>query len=320
MKKRILIILSLIFICAGIALAAAGKAKGGSFGWRFSFNDFKVISGSENYITETVKTGAFSKIVVDTSTIDVNITKGNEYAVSYYLPEDKKPEIKEEGGVLTIKGYENNSWIIFDFSFFNSSENSYINVTVPDDTTVKLVDIKSSTADIKIGSLNIDGSISTSTGDIRLDDNKMGNMVFTVSTGDITIHNCDIESLETKSSTGEVKIEKCVIAGNYISKTSTGDVSVTDSELGRLTLNGSTSDVTVTSSSIANIKLETSTGDIKLGLLGKEDDYSTEIHTSTGDIKINGEEYEKKYKKVSAGIDSININTSTGDVDIDFGK
>ena len=320
MKKRFLVILSLLFICGGIALAAVGKVKGGSFSWRFDLAKFKVVAGNNDYISETVKVGAFNKLVIDTSTIDVNISRGSEYSVSYYLPEDKKPEITENNGVLTVKGYEKNSFMVFDFSFLSSCDDAYINVTIPDGTYTKVVDIKSSTADIKISSLNVDGSISTSTGDIRLDDNEMCNFTLSVSTGDIFIKNCNFESLETKASTGEVKIDNCVINGNYIAKTSTGDVTINDSELGRLTLNGSTSDVTVSSSSIDNIKIETSTGEVKLSLLGNEEDYTTEIHTSTGDIDINGEEYEKKYKKVSSGINSINISTSTGDVDIDFGK
>ena len=320
MKKRFLVILSLILICGGIALAAVGKVKGGSFSWRFDLSKFKVVAGNNDYISETVKVGAFNKLVVDTSTIDVNISKGSEYSVSYYLPEDKKPEITENNGVLTVKGYEKNSFMVFDFSFLSSCDDAYINITIPEDAGVKIIDIKSSTADIKLSSLNVDGTISTSTGDIRLDDNTMGNMIFTVSTGDIFIRNCNLESLETKASTGETKIDNCVIKGNYNSKTSTGDVTINGSELGRFTLDGSTSDVTVSSSSIDNIKIETSTGEVKLGLIGNEEDYTVEIHTSTGDIDINGEEYEKKYKRVSSGINSINISTSTGDVDIDFGK
>ena len=60
MKKRFLVILSLLFICGGIALAAVGKVKGGSFSWRFDLAKFKVVAGNNDYISETVKVGAFA--------------------------------------------------------------------------------------------------------------------------------------------------------------------------------------------------------------------------------------------------------------------
>lgn len=320
-KTKLWLIIGVILMVAGIGLAAVGTVSGATWNWRFNFSDFKIHTGSDNYIKETKTLEAFDKLIIDTSTIDINITKGNEYSITYFVPEDRKPEISSKNGVTTINFEKDNSITFLDFSFmFNHEENSYVNITIPDSEAVKVIDITSSTADIKISSLSIDGKISTSTGDIRLEKNKMGDMGFSVSTGDIYIDNCSIDSLETKASTGEVKLTNSIITGKYTSKTSTGDVTISGSELDGFTLSGSTSDVTVSSSTIENIKLETSTGDIKLGLNGTEDEYSIEIYTSTGDIDIDGEEFEKKYKKTASGTNSININTSTGDVDIDFGK
>lgn len=317
-KKKFWLVTALILMVVGIGLAAVGTAKGASWNWRFNFKDFKIVSGSENFITETQKLDAFDKIVVDTSTFDVNIVKGDDYSITYHVPDDQKPEISNKNGVLTVNLEQDTGFTFLNIGFFGSDDDAYATITVPDAGSTKIVDIESSTADIKITDLNIDGSISTSTGDIRLNNNKMGDMRFTVSTGDIYIDNCKMDTLETKASTGEVKINDSVINGKYTAKTSTGDVNINKSELGALTLNGSTSDVTAKSTSIGNIKIETSTGEVTLGLIGDKESYSMEIHTSTGDIRIGNEEFEDDYKKVVSTSNSIEIDTSTGDVEIDF--
>ncbi|MCR4624838.1 MAG: DUF4097 domain-containing protein [Lachnospiraceae bacterium] len=317
-KKKVLLFTALILIAVGISLAAIGTAKGARWNWRFSFKDFKIISGSDNFITETQKLDAFDKIVVNTSTFDVNIIKGDEYSITYHVPDDEKPEIINKNGVLTVNLEQESNFTFLNIGFFNNDENAYINITVPDTDSTKAIDIESSTADIKIADLNIDGSISTSTGDINLDNNKMGNIKLTVSTGDIFINNCTLDTLETKSSTGETKINNTKIIGKYTAKTSTGDVDIFSSELGEFTLSGSTSDVTTKATSIGNIKIETSTGEVTLGLVGDENSYSMDIHTSTGDIRVGNEEFEDNYKKTVSGINSIDIDTSTGDVEIDF--
>ncbi|MBO4421669.1 MAG: DUF4097 family beta strand repeat protein [Lachnospiraceae bacterium] len=316
-KTKFFLLAAVVLMCVGIAFAAFGTVQGGT--WNFKIKNFKVYKGSEDYINETVRLDAFDKVVVNTSTVDINIIKGNEYAISYNVPEDQKPQISNNGGVLTVD-IDNEDFSFLNFSFFGSFEDSYVNITVPDTDSTKIVKIESSTGDIRISDLAIDGSISTSTGDINLKNNKMSDMIFKVSTGDITIDNCTMNSLETKASTGEVNIINSACAGKYTAKTSTGDITTKNTDFKAFSVEGSTSDISLDNAMIDNIDIKTSTGEVMLGLKGDEESYNVNIHTSTGDIRIGNEEFEKNYKKTTSTINSININTSTGDVDIDFGK
>ena len=315
-STKIWLFVSAILMVGGIGLAAIGFAKGGTWRMRFDFKNFKLHSGSENFVTKTEKTDSFNKLVVKTDTFDIRVNKGNDHSITYHVPDDRIPVITNENGTLTILAEEESGLSLFNFGSYGD-ENPYIEITTPEDTK-KEIDIESSTGDITITNLSFEGPITTSTGDINLSQSKMGKMMLHVSTGDIFANNCSIESLNTEASTGEVKISDTTCEGGYTAKTSTGDINIKNSEFSSFTANGSTSDITVENSSINDILIDTSTGDVKLGLKGEESEYSSKITTSTGDIEINGKEYEDNYNSSNSGNKSIAIETSTGDVEISF--
>ena len=316
-STKIWLFVTAILMVGGIGLAAIGFAKGGTWRMRFDLKNFKLYSGSENFVTKTESTGFFNKLVVKTDTFDIKVNKGTDYTITYHVPDDRIPVITNENGILTILA-EESGLSLFNFGSFGD-ENPYIEITTPEDTK-KEIDIESSTGDITIANLSFEGPITTETGDINLSQSRMGKMKLLVSTGDITADNCSIESLNTEASTGEVKITNTICEGNYTADTSTGDIKIKDSEFSSFTVDGSTSDITVENSSINDIKIYTSTGEVSLNLRGEESEYNSRITTSTGDIEINGKEYEDNYNSSNSGTKSIKIDTSTGDIDISFRK
>lgn len=318
---KVWLVTAAVLMVGGIALSAIGLSRGATWNMRFDLTKFKIIIGSDDYVTETLDVDEFNKLIVNTDTIDVNIIKGDKYSITYHVPEDQKPEITNNDKTLSVSTKESEGFTLFNFSFFFSKENNpYINITIPDSEDCKVLSLATSTGDIKVSDLTVDGSINTSTGDIILNNNKMGNMVFEVSTGDIYINNCTMKSLETNASTGEVNISDSTCNGKYYSRTSTGDVIINNSELDSFNLEGSTSDVNVKNTRINNITISTSTGDISMILKGEEKEYSFDIDTSTGDIEIGQDEFEDRYSKHTDGNKQISISTSTGDIEIDFSK
>ena len=316
-KSKFWLCLGLVLLVAGIAFASVGKVMGASLNMRFDWNSFKIETASKNFVTETVKVSDFSRLDLTTSTIDVTVKPGDEYAVSYHVNEDFIPEITNNNGTLTVKTKKQTGFMFF--NFWNSTdEDEYIIITVPENKSRSL-DIESSTADIVIQDLDFSGKIETSTGDITLSNLKAdAALELQVSTGDIYIKNCKLDSLYTEASTGQVNISNSEIKGKYQAETSTGDITLNSSTVDSVLFNGSTSDIKFQSTVCKNINIETSTGDISLGLKGNKDDYSIKFSTSTGDMIIDGDEIDGKHFEASRGSNMITIDTSTGDIDISF--
>ena len=317
---KIWLIIAAIMMVVGLALAAIGTAKGGS--WRFKIKNFKMVTTDDNYVTDTIKyndSEAFKKIIVDSQTIDINIQKGDSYSVTYFVPEDSIPEINNKNGVLDINTTEDDGFTFFDFSFLKSDKNPYITITTPyaDTTDFK---VKSSTGDITVTDLDFEGLLKSSTGDIKIDNGSLGYVDITTSTGNIIVNGITSVSINVDTSTGETKLTNSTVSEKFYVESSTGDIDFINGFVSRFEVSGSTSDVTVNNSKIDSVNIAVSTGEVTLGLIGDESDYSFDLHSSTGDIELNNAEFEKNYKKDTSGSNSIYVKTSTGDIDIDFTK
>ena len=315
---KIWLIIAAIMMVVGIGLAAIGTTKGGS--WRFKIKNFKMVTTDDDYVTKTIDykdSEAFKKIIVDSQTVDINIQKGNNYSVTYYVPEDSIPEINNKNGVLDINTTEDDGFTFFDFSFLNDEKNSYITITTPyaDTTDFK---VKTSTGDIAITEINFEGEIKSSTGDIQINNGSLGYVDISTSTGDITVNGIESVSINLNTSTGETKLSNSKVTEKFLVNSSTGDVTMNNDTVNRFEVEGSTSDVTVTNSEINNVKIDVSTGEVALGLKGSDSDYSFDLHTSTGDINLGKDEYEKNFTRENGGSNSVYVHTSTGDIDIDF--
>ena len=301
--SRIWLIIAVLMLVSGIGLAAIGTLNGGTWKMRFDLKDFKVKTASDDeYVNKTEIVDEFSTIKVITSTIDINIENGDKYSVTYYVPEDKIPEITCENGVLTVDTNESNSFSIFDFSFISDDRNPYITITTPSTEVGNKLDVRSSTGDIKVAGLGFDGNIKTST-------------------GDITVDYISSENIETETSTGEFKLSNSIVNRKLTSDTSTGDITLNQNTINYFGAEGSTSDIKVLGSEIDKIDIKTSTGEVELELKGSDSYYSFDLHTSTGDIRLGNQEFEKNYKKdFTDDKNYVNVKTSTGDIDIDFVK
>ena len=320
--SKIWLIIATVLMISGLGLAAVGTANGGS--WRFKIKNFKVTTKADNdYVTKTINyddSEAFKKIIVDSSTIDINIRKGDGYSVTYFVPEDSIPEISNNNGVLDINTTEDNGITFFDFTFMDFDDNNpYITITTPyeDATDFK---VKTSTGDITVTDMNFEGEVKSSTGDIKITRGSLGYVDILTSTGDITVDNIKSVSISANTSTGETRLINSSVSEKLYVDTSTGDVELIDDTLGRFEVEGSTSDVKVNNSEIGKVKISVSTGEVELGLKGDEADYSFDLHSSTGDIRIGKDEYEDNLVRERNTDNSVYVHTSTGDIDIDFNK
>lgn len=293
MKKGILI--AVILVVVGLAIAA-----GAYFAGRKSFSLFD----TAKYVTNTYDVAdAFTRIEIETGETDVILKRAQdaEARVECVERENVKHTVAVENGTLKIGvGDQRNltDWLSF------SAKPMSVTVYLPAEQYDAL-NVVNSTGDITVAepftfrSMNLRAS----TGDIRLDGTKAGEMALHVSTGDISVDNAAVSGALTVSvSTGKTNMVN-VTCASFTSEGSTGRVTLTDVVAsGRMYVKRSTGKIRLENCDAGEIELHATTGDIS-GTLRSEKVFSAKA--STGRINVptgtNGGRCE--------------ITTSTGNID-----
>lgn len=265
----------------------------------------------------------YNNISVLTKTADVLFVPSDSRKTSVICLEEKnmKHTVTVQNDTLVIEAVDTRKWYEhIGISFGNAK----ITVYIPQGEYGAL-SVKSSTGDIKIPkelgfqSIAVSGStsdvycrasvsdtvdIKLSTGDINLQDIRIGKAKLTVSTGDIILKsvNCDGE-LEVNVDTGKTKLTD-VLCNNVISKGDTGDIALYNViAKDSFSITRDIGDVKFEKSDAAEITVKTSTGDVKGSLLSGKIFIA---ESSTGDVQVP--------KTTSGG--KCEIITSTGDINI----
>jgi lia operon protein LiaG len=165
-------------------------------------------------------------------------------------------------------------------------------------------------------------SVTSSTGNIYLQQLDSSNLSITTSTGDIDLEEHTADHIEIITSTGEVSASQ-IVAEMKI-ESSTGDVTLQDVE-GAIALRTSTGSVEFYMAEInKNIKIETSTGDVNIFVdkapSGLQLDFSASTGDTTADLPNLLFEVKNDHDlrgKVGTGGPLVQVITSTGDVHIE---
>ena len=289
---KIILIIAICAIPVGIIFTVIGVSLGGKIGWSLNLSEGKIMVSSDT-VTKTEDLDDFDALDLEISTADVNIMRGDAYRIEYKTREGKEPVITQENGKLSIKqpamGFE-----MFHFGFGDDG-NTYT-ITIPENSKEIDLNAKISTGDLMLDRIKVSGVIDASTSDILLNDIEGKELAATVSSGDIDGDKVKVSKVTFKGSTSDINMLR-LYSDDVYTHTSTGDIDINDS-------------------AVSNLRSETSTGDVTIQLNGKEDDYSYDFKVSTGDIVVNGTEYEKNYTKDNGSDRKIDINTSTGDINV----
>lgn len=280
--KKVIIILSIVFIFVGLSLSITALAVN-----KFDFEKMANIHyiNEEYDLEETINDIEIKEIVNDIEFYSLDELDDVPASVTCRVVThniDKiSHEVKVEDNTLKIDTKDDSKW--FEFILGNKNKTKiYLASNIYNELT-----IKGSTCDIKIGDeFTFDKiDLKTSTGDISLK-SSANSIKINTSTGDVKIYNINnVNKLTIDVSTGDVLLDHVVVDETSI-ETSTGDVRFKSFE-------GKT------------IKVKVSTGDVTGTLVG---DYQFDVDTSTGD---------RNYPKNShSDTNTCYIRTSTGDVDI----
>ena len=161
---------------------------------------------------------------------------------------------------------------------------------------------------------------------VYLPQGEYGNLTISSSTGDINIENISAENINLTVSTGEIEAKSITCNGDFKTKVSTGEVELKNISCKNLSSNGNTGHISL-KDVIAEEKLtiERSTGDIKFELCDANEIF---VKTDTGDVK--GSLLSDKVFITQTDTGSVNvpktitggrceITTDTGDIKITVG-
>ncbi len=290
---KIILIVAAILLPVGVIITIFGMLSGGGEGWGLdvSGGEAKVITKN---VEESVDLAEFDSLMVETSSADVIVMRGDSYKIEYTTREGREPIIEEEGGKLTVKQAPM-GLVLFDFNF-GSVGNKYV-IYVPDNGKTIDLDVVTSSGDIMLDRINASGSVVVSSGDVVLNDIKGESINVQTSSGDINIDKGEYKGVDFKATSGDVNLLR-VMSDTISCKTSSGDIDIYDSETDELSCDATSGEVTVQ-------------------LNGDPEEYSYDVHVSSGDIVVNGIETDgKEFSKDAAGDKSVNAHASSGDIDI----
>ena len=310
------------FIIAAVVLIAAGVAVFAGF-FIASGSDFSKLDDTV-YETKTYPVEeAFDGIEIDVSEADVVFMPSVNGKASVECLKREKTDftVSAENGVLKIAGKDERKW--YDRSLFSLKKQTvtlYLpaggfgalridcgtgDVSLPGDFTFASADITAGTGDVYCGA-SADGAITvkTTTGDIRIEGARAGEIELSVSTGCIDagqvscggtlsavfgtgklrLTEAVCERLVCEGSTGDVILKNTVASESFDIKAGTGDVRFDDCDSGQISVNTSTGSVTGTLLTEKVFVAKASTG--RVDVPDTVSGGSCRITPSTGDISI----------------------------------
>lgn len=224
--------------------------------------------------TGTVSLPSFNTVKIDSKVMNLSIEKGDDYNIQCDTTEKLNPKYEIKDNTLIVSQKQK----IKVHNFMKNPKCS-VHITIPEDTTLELI--------------NIDGA-----------------------TGDISLSNLDVTTLKIDNSVGDVKMDNCKIASIGID-TSTGDVKLNDCEANEIDVDTSVGDTVIKDNIFEKLYVDGSVGDVKVSSSKDLSDYAYDLDTSIGDVSINGVSHKKEYQQKGTG-GKITVDNSTGDISITY--
>ena len=260
---------ALIFTCA-MSMA----------GW-----DFTKLSTAEYETNIHEITGDFADISIDTITADVTILPSTDgkCRVECYEQKGLIHTVKIDGETLKITVSDTRNW--YDNIGINSASAS-IKIYLPEGVC-RGINVTTTTGDIRMENLSIRGfKFMLTTGDVYLSNVVCtGGNFISGSTGDITLKNVSVGNLTASIGTGSTTLESVIAQGKLDINCTTGDVKFDKCDASEIFVETNTGNVTGTLLSDKIFTTKTTTGDVHVPSCKQGGKCA--IKTTTGDIEIS---------------------------------
>lgn len=328
------VIAAAALIVLGVGITGLGKALGGSSNGILGINKtkdegWKVTTG--NVVEGTVFIDDFDELVLNTSSVDIIIEEGTDFAFTYCVFEGQEPKVTQSGSKLKIEQPSN---IVSVDLFAYGPEGRYYKLTVPEDVKID-VEIESSSGEIDINSVDMFGSVSSSSGSIkianvigddldvtassgsiRVETSRFDKLIVKATSGDVTTSISDTHELSLTTSSGTIKVDRTTADDTFLKSTS-GSIKAEEFETDSVKVETTSGSVNLECDEVDSVKCKSTSGSVTLELPGSKDDYSYDLSCTSGTIKVGNDRSDHSYSSKNGG-KPVEVQTTSGNIHIQF--
>lgn len=252
MKKSIymttITIITVICIIAGSLYHIGGLALG-LFDNLIPHSD----NSPGNVCTKELSVDEFSNLIFDAAVLNINITAGDNYTVSYKCNERLVPKIKSSGDTLTISQRERTN--------YKGNTTSEITVTIPDSAALNKLSFNTGVGEVNLDALTAaDAEFDTGVGDLYVTDCSFATCDVDGGTGNLSFENCAFDKMDIDGGTGNITVTSSQSLDGYMMDL--------DSGIGSITINGNDYgdeyEVNEKAEKVKHLIIDSGLGDIEL--------------------------------------------------------
>lgn len=258
-------------------------------------------SSSGEIVNENEDLDEFKKADIDIDVGDVDIVKGDKYAIEAEYDKDKEElSYDVQNNKLTVKGKSKNGGFTIGFCDFSNNNIMKVKIYVPDDCKMDELKMKLNTGDGQLKEINSSKiDIDNDTGNIKCSNISSQEFKLKIDTGDVKADSLTTDKAAVKSSCGSVELKSLKTKGLDV-ENDTGDIDIQGELKGE------------------NI-IECDTGSIDIKSSLDKKDYSYDIDKDNGKFELDGEKIKGEYKENNDGAsNSFKIKSSTDKLNIEF--
>lgn len=176
-----------------------------------------------NVCTKELSVDEFSNLIFDTAVLNINITTGDSYTVSYKCNERLVPKIKSSGDTLTISQSGRTN--------YKRNTTSEITVTIPFGAALNKLSFDTGVGEVTLDALTAaDAEFDTGVGDLYVTDCSFATCDVDGGTGDLSFENCAFDEMDIDGGTGDITVTSSQSLDGYMMDL--------DSGIGDITING----------------------------------------------------------------------------------
>lgn len=252
MKKSIYLttitIITVICIIAGSLYHIGGLALG-LFDNLIPHSD----NSPGNVCAKELSVDEFSNLIFDAAVLNINITAGDNYTVSYKCNERLVPKIKSSGDTLTISQRERTN--------YKRNTTSEITVTIPDGAALNKLSFNTGVGEVNLDALTAaDAEFDTGVGDLYVTDCSFATCDVDSGTGNLNFENCAFDKMDIDGGTGNITVTSSQSLDGYMMDL--------DSGIGSITINGNDYgdeyEVNEKAEKVKHLIIDSGLGDIEL--------------------------------------------------------
>ena len=206
-----------------------------------------------NVCTKELSVDEFSNLIFDAAVLNINITAGDNYTVSYKCNERLVPKIKSSGDTLTISQRERTN--------YKGNTTSEITVTIPDSAALNKLSFNTGVGEVNLDALTAaDAEFDTGVGDLYVTDCSFATCDVDGGTGNLSFENCAFDKMDIDGGTGNITVTSSQSLDGYMMDL--------DSGIGSITINGNDYgdeyEVNEKAEKVKHLIIDSGLGDIEL--------------------------------------------------------